>query len=141
MTLLNRRLRFVTPSQLEEHGQSGLPPAGEDSIDELQFDRLDWLKTNPGVDTLGILRGAGDTLWRLRPCMLLAASGEEDLESIAGFGKTFSYRMWRVDTPYFSGANFNCRTNDIFPGLTHIAALAIPEEVDASLAYRPLVEL
>ncbi len=113
----------------------------EDSIDELQFDRLDWLKTSLGVDAMGLLRGAAETLWRLRPRMLLAASDEDDLRSIAAFSKTFGYRVWRVETPYFSDANFNCRTNDIFQGLIHKAVLAIPEEVEVSLAHWPLADL
>ena len=88
-----------------------------------------------------MLRGASETLWRLRPRMLLSASGEVDLGSIAEFCKSYSYRVWRIDAPFFSGANFNCRTDDIFRGLTDVAALSDPEEVEASLAYRPLAEL
>ncbi len=144
VTLPTGTLRLVAPSESEEHGPAaiiGTREPGENSIDELEFDRLDWLKTNPGVDSLGLLRGAGETLWRLRPRMLLAAGDEDDLRSIAEFSRTFGYRGWRVDTPYFSEANFNCRTDDIFQGLIHKAVLAIPEEVEVSLTHWPVAEL
>jgi tetratricopeptide (TPR) repeat protein len=104
-----------------------------ETLDELQMERLDWLKVNASVVALDVLGGASETLWRLRPLLFLAAQDEQSLREVAERAREFGYRCWRMDTALFNPANFNRRETDIFSGRTALALLAIPEEIDVDI--------
>jgi Flp pilus assembly protein TadD len=112
----------------------------DESVDELRLERLDWLKVD---DTSGVavLEGAADTLWRLRPGLFIAAADETMLDTLAELVKRFSYRCWRLETALFNPANFNRRDTDIFAGGKALALLALPEEIDTSVALDQCVEI
>jgi tetratricopeptide (TPR) repeat protein len=112
-----------------------------ETLDELQMERLDWLKVNASVVALDVLGGASETLWRLRPLLFLAAQDEQSLREVAERAREFGYRCWRMDTALFNPANFNRRETDIFSGRTALALLAIPEEIDVDIALDGCVEL
>jgi precorrin-6B methylase 2 len=105
-----------------------------ETLDELRLERLDWLKSNETVASLEVLAGATDTLWRLRPRLLLSAADEAVVSEIAERLKEFGYRCWRMVTPQFNPDNFNRRESDIFSGRIALAVLAIPEEIEIDLA-------
>ncbi len=54
------------------------------------------------------------------------------------FCGSYGYRAWHVDMPYFHIGSFNCRSDDIFAGDGVVGVLAIPEEIEASVAWTPL---
>jgi len=112
-----------------------------ETVDELRLERLDWLKSNEAVPALDVLAGAGDTLWRLRPRLLLAASSEAEVSAIAERVKEFGYRCWRMAMPLYNPDNFNRREADIFSGRLAWSVLAIPEEIEIDLALdqRPVI--
>jgi hypothetical protein len=112
-----------------------------ETLDELRLERLDWLKSNETVSGLDVLAGAGDTLWRLRPRLLLAASNEAEVSAIADRVKEFGYRCWRMATPLYNPDNFNRREADIFSGQIAWSVLAIPEEIEVDLALDQCVEI
>jgi precorrin-6B methylase 2 len=114
---------------------------GSETLDELQLERLDWLKINGSVLALEVLDGGADTLWRLRPLMFLAAADEPVLTALASRVKEFSYRCWRMETALFNPQNFNRREADIFSGRTALALLAIPEEIEVDIALDRCVEI
>jgi tetratricopeptide (TPR) repeat protein/precorrin-6B methylase 2 len=114
---------------------------GSETLDELQLERLDWLKINGSVTALDILDGGTETLWRLRPLLFLATADEPALTSLASRVKEFSYRCWRMDTALFNPQNFNRRDTDIFSGRTALALLAIPEEIEVDMALDECVEI
>ena len=93
--------------------------------------RLDWLKVNAPVEAQAILAGGEETLWRLRPVLLLGAAEEAELQALAERVKGFGYRCWRIETPLFDPANFNRRDDDLFAGRTALTLAAVPEEMDA----------
>jgi hypothetical protein len=113
---------------------------GTETLDELQLERLDWLKVDEGASALAILDGAADTLWRLRPLLFLAAEDAPMLGELTERCKGFGYRCWRMQTPLFNAANFNRRDQDIFSGRTALALLAIPEEMDVDITLGGCVE-
>ena len=49
-----------------------------ETLDELQLTRLDWLKVNAPVPVQAILAGGEETLWRLRPVLLLGVADEAE---------------------------------------------------------------
>jgi len=112
-----------------------------ETLDELRLERLDWLKSNEAVPVLDVLAGAGDTLWRLRPRLLLAASSEAEVSAIAERVKEFGYRCWRMAMPLYNPDNFNRREADIFSGRLAWSVLAIPEEIEIDLALDQCVEI
>jgi FkbM family methyltransferase len=115
--------------------------ATTETLDELQLERLDWLKINDGVPALEVLDGAADSLWRLRPMLFIAAPDTPMLMKLASRVKEFSYRCWRMETPFFNPENFNRRETDIFAGRTALALLAIPEEIEVDIALDGCIEL
>jgi FkbM family methyltransferase len=116
-------------------------PVVTETLDELQLERLDWLKINDGTLAHEVLDGATDTLWRLRPLLFIAAADEPALTELARRAQAFSYRCWRMETALFNPENFNRRGTDIFSGRTALALLAIPEEIDVDIALDECVEL
>jgi precorrin-6B methylase 2 len=114
---------------------------GCETLDELQLERLDWLKINGSVSAFDILDGGADTLWRLRPLLFLAAPDEPALTALASRVKEFSYRCWRMETAFFNPQNFNCHDTDIFSGRTALALLAMPEEIDVDITLDQCTEI
>ena len=113
---------------------------GSETVDELQLERLDWLKLNAGAAAVDVLAGAAETLWRLRPWLFIAGD-ERTLATLANRAKEFGYRCWRQESPLFNPANFNRRDDGLFAGRTALALLAIPEEVEADMTLDGCVEL
>ena len=106
-----------------------------ETIDELHLDALDWLKISEESDAFGVLAGAAETLWRLRPRLFIAATDERDVRNIADCARDYGYQCWKVETPYFNRANFNRREIDIFSGRVAHAVLAVPEEIGCDVAF------
>ena len=116
-------------------------PVANEILDELQLERLDWLKINAGVSALEILKGAAETLWRLRPLLFSAVPDELALTEFASRVTVFSYRCWRMETPLFNPENFNHRKENIFSARTALALLAIPEEIEVDILLEGCEEI
>jgi precorrin-6B methylase 2 len=127
-------MRRTLGSRSEEQDVAASVPPSHETLDELQLERLDWLKVGASGDALDILAGASETLWRLRPFLFLAARDEEALQEQAERAREFGYRCWRMETALFEAANFNRRETDIFAGAKALALLAIPEEIEVDVA-------
>jgi precorrin-6B methylase 2 len=134
MTVMRRALG----SQGEGEGPS-MPTT--ETLDDLQLERLDWLKVDANVAALDVLTGASATLWRLRPLLFLAAADEQTLRELVERAREFGYRCWRMETALFNPANFNRREADIFGGAKALALLAIPEEIDVDIALDHCTEI
>jgi tetratricopeptide (TPR) repeat protein/precorrin-6B methylase 2 len=133
-------MRRTLGSRSEADTAGAAPPTTE-TLDDLQLERLDWLKVDASGDALDVLAGASDTLWRLRPLLFLAAQDEQTLRELTERAREFSYRCWRMETAWFNAQNFNRRETDIFAGRTVLALLAIPEEIDVDVALDGCVEI
>ena len=131
VTLMRRRLDAI--------GEAADRDA--ETLDELQLERLDWLKINAGAVASDVLEGGTQTLWRLRPLLWVAAADEPALSALASRVKALSYRCWRMETKLFNPHNFNRRDTDIFADRSALALLAIPEEIDVDVALEQCIEL
>jgi len=105
------------------------------TIDELRLPQFHWLKIDERVDAAAVLRGATDTLWRWRPRLFLAAPDAGSVAALAGQAKDLGYACWQVTTPLFNPANFNRRSENIFPDQSVLALLAMPEELGVDVAH------
>lgn len=108
-------------------------PLGMDLIDDLQLESLFCLKIGYGGDPFSVIDGAKETLWKLRPILLLTVEDEEQLRSVFSQIATFGYRGWSMQTQLFQANNFNLSSDDMFEGRGVFSLLAIPEEADANL--------
>ena len=131
----------VMRRELGSRGEGeGSEPTSE-TLDDLQLERLDWLKVNAGVAALDILAGASETLWRLRPLLFLAAADEQGLHELTERAREFGYRCWRMEAGLFNRENFNRREADIYAGAKAMALLAIPEEIDVDITLDQCIEI
>jgi len=105
--------------------------AGNETIDELRLDRLDWIKISEDDDAIAILRGAAETLWRLRPKLFVGVRKGRYAAEFTSFARDFGYACWRFETPLFNPANFNLRDDDAFQGRSAIAVISMPEEAES----------
>jgi hypothetical protein len=124
VTVMRRRIGAVAEAQ-----STDVPPS-EETVDDLQLERLDWLKVGEGGRAIEVVQGLDETVWRLRPKLLLAADDLEQLELLIAKMKDLGYRCWVSETPLYNSQNFNRREGDIFAGRVALAVLAIPEEID-----------
>lgn len=150
VTVMRRELAGPCPRPRENgEAASGItvprpePDAGyaTETLDELLLERIDLLKIASAGAAANILDGAGETLWRLRPLLFIAAEDSAVVTNLAARAKAFGYRCWRMETPFFNPGNFNRRDTDIFDGEVALALLAIPEETDVAVALDGCVEL
>jgi len=131
----------VMRRQLGSRGEGEGPEPTSETLDDLQLERLDWLKLNAGVAAQDILAGASETLWRLRPLLFLAATDEQGLRTLTEQAREFGYRCWRMEAALFNRQNFNRREADIFGGAKAITLLAIPEEIEVDITLDECTEI
>jgi len=112
-----------------------------ETLDELQLERLDWLKLNDGGSAAELLEGGQETLWRLRPRIFVRTNVEGAGQSLGERLKVFGYRSWQMSTPLFNKANFYRHDEDVFSGREAYAVLAIPEEIEVDVALDGCVEM
>jgi len=142
-TIMRRRLKGVCA----EESRAVLRPTSTDpfrpcisaidldeSIDELRLQRLDWLKIDDGDLAPNVLQGAAETVWRLRPRMVVRVTTDEALHGVAARASEYGYACWRAETSLFNPRNFNNRDRDVHSGRKALALIAFPEEFDLDLA-------
>jgi precorrin-6B methylase 2 len=134
-------MQRILRQNLAANGVRNATVIGAETLDELQPERLDWLKVGAGGDALEVLAAGRETLWRLRPLLFLAAWDEATLTRLTERAREFSYRCWRMETALFNPRNFNRRETDIFGGRTALALLAIPEEIEVGMCLDPCTEI
>ncbi len=128
-TLLRRNLGPLRASAIDEGDPAVAGRSDSDAIDELRLERLNWIRINDGALATGILAGAPDTLWRLRPWVYSCIQSEAELPQIVEAIRDFGYRAWRFEVPLFNPDNYNRRSDNIFPGQHMKGVLCVPEEV------------
>ena len=79
-------MRRTLGSRGEGEGSADNAPPTTETLDELQLERLDWLKVDASVAALDVLAGASETLWRLRPLLFLAAARRAGAARAGGAG-------------------------------------------------------
>jgi hypothetical protein len=127
--------------ELQSNASFPHPETTTETIDELRLERLNCLKINEFEQPLEVLRGAVDTLWRLRPLLFVAVPDQLTFTEIAEFARTCSYQILQMSTPLFNPSNFNRRDRDVFPDEAALALLAVPEEIEMDIVLDGCVEL
>ena len=105
-----------------------------ENIYDIGLERLDLLKINGSVDAMAVIAGAKESLWRLRPILFVSEVREDAVSSLRARAQDVGYRCWKAETSLFNPGNFNRRDEDVFQGKKIMAVLAVPEEVESSVA-------
>jgi len=124
-----------------DRGEAADGPPTSETIDRLRLRRLDWLKITIDSEASDVITGAADTLWRLRPRLMVSLPTADALSRLGERLREFGYRRWRLETPLFNSANFNRHEVDVFAGRKAWTLLAIPEEIEVDVALDGCVEL
>jgi tetratricopeptide (TPR) repeat protein len=150
VTIMQRSLTDKRESKADRSDGFDLPGRTLDSgqavdctetLDDLQLERLDWLKLNDAGRTAALLEEGRETLWRLRPRIFARTADETASLSLAGRLKLFGYQCWRTRNPLFNPDNFYRHDQDVFSGRVADAILAIPEEIDVDVALDGCIEV
>jgi hypothetical protein len=80
-----------------------------------------------------VLSGATNTLWSLRPFVFVCVDSETQWNSIVEHVRDHAYQSWILDLPMFNPANYNQRSEDIFPGKRLTGIFCIPEEIEVDV--------
>jgi hypothetical protein len=115
--------------------------ASTEAIDDLRLEALHWITVNDPALSAAILDGATDTLWRLRPALVLAAVDEPEVHKLAATARDFGYQCFHMETPLFNPDNFNRRPNDVFGGRHALSLLAFPEEAEIDVPLDHCIRL
>ena len=138
---VNGIVRAVPMSRTLVGTMAGRSSATHETIDDLQLQRLDGLKVNLPESAETVIEGAGESLWRCRPWLLLAVNDDSALERLAARVREFGYRCWRLDARHDGADRVGRRDDDGVDGPTAVALVALPEEADLREPLHGCVEL
>lgn len=116
----NLAVRGIVDVTLLDDDGTGVP-----DIDGWRLGRLDVMKIGARADPGAVLRSAQETLWRLRPRIVMEADRSGGGESVL---EATGYRLHRFEFPLFEACNIAGCPDDAFPGERYATVVAIPEE-------------
>lgn len=110
-----------------------------ETIDGLALPALRLIRVAATGMQAEVLRGARDTLWRLRP--LLYVNNEDPLLSpqLVALVQAHGYRLWWHAPPRFNPSNFAGESADFLGATRSVNLLCVPEE--SGIAVSGLVEV
>jgi hypothetical protein len=102
-------------------------------IDDLRLERLDAIKINDGSFPLDVIAGAEESMWRLRPVIMLCDVEHVQAAALLGLIRDFGYRCLERVADLFNPSNFYRREEDVFCGQKATTVLCVPEELDVGM--------
>ncbi len=98
------------------------------SIDSLNLSQLDLLKADVEGMELFCLKGATDTIRRLRPILYVENNRPHLAANLNKFMMDVGYRLWWHIPPLYESNNFKNNPQNVFPATISINVLALPNE-------------
>lgn len=130
--------RLLLAENLETNGIRGatlLDDGADAGIDACAFERLDLVHVGAGGNATATLARARDTLWRLRPAIVIDAALAPDGVAILSES---GYDVRTLRMPMFRAANFAGGPNDVFAGAEYSMVFALPEEAEVPAWFAAL---
>ena len=103
-------------------------------LDRVDFDRLDFLKIDVEGQESAVIRGARATIERHRPLIYSENDRREHSPELINLLSSMKYQLYWHLPPLFSPANFYGNQENVFKGVVSGNMLAVPCELDASIA-------
>ena len=114
----------------ELQGVSVMPAsAATQSLDDLAFDRVDFVRIGDPGEVARIVDGGEETLHNHAPTLMFSEQPREGLDLLGRRMAKLGYRCWSIETVLFERTNFNCRDDDVFSGARSYALLALPKRL------------
>lgn len=105
------------------------------TIDSLKLEWLDLIKADIEGMEAEALRGARDTIRRLRPILYVENDKIPKSAELIALIMELGYRLWWHTPPLYDPANFRNNGVNAWPGTVSVNMLCIPKETKASIAY------
>lgn len=113
---------------LEISGHTKGEPVPVETIDRLALTRLNLLKADVEGMEVPVLRGAENTISRLRPILYVENDRREKSSELIRLIREFGYRLWWHLPPLFNQHNWRNVTENLFPNLVSINMFCVPAE-------------
>ncbi|HVX10534.1 MAG TPA: FkbM family methyltransferase [Pirellulales bacterium] len=110
--------------ETEGHGQTRKASGGAHDavpvlrIDDLSLDACHVIKIGTSGSAEHALKGAAQTIRRLRPCMYIADDRSDKSAALRALLFEFGYELYVHRPPLYNPANFAGQRDDAFPGVT-----------------------
>jgi FkbM family methyltransferase len=108
------------------------------TLDDLQLDRVDFMKLDVEGFESQVLEGAKATIDRSRPVMYVENDREEKSSDLIQRLFDLGYRLWWHAPPLFSPNNFKGNPEDVFPRIFSINMLAVHRDQPFQTDLRPI---
>ena len=137
----------VPPSDYAKPGNFGaveLRAAGQGhtvplmTIDSLQLDGLALLKVDVEGMESAVIRGAVETIRRLRPVLYLENDREAKSAELIALVQSLGYRLWWHLPPLYSPRNMRDNRIDVFPGVVSVNMLCMHADRAGRVALREI---
>jgi FkbM family methyltransferase len=96
------------------------------TLDELALSQVGFIKIDVEGMEKEVLLGAGETLERNRPLMMIEADHEDLNPALITHIRSLSYTPYWFVTPLFSPDNFAGKTENVFPDVCSFDLLCVP---------------
>lgn len=103
--------------------------------EDLELERLDFMKVDVEGMELEVLRGADALLRRFRPPLYVENDRLERSPALLAHLLGLDYRVYWHTPPLFNPDNFYAETENIYPGIVSLNILCLPRELPQELPY------
>jgi FkbM family methyltransferase len=101
------------------------------TIDQLHLKQCHVIKIDVEGMEWEVLKGATQTIQRLRPILYLENDREEKSPVLVDQIRRFRYRLWSHTPPLFNPDNFAHNCKNVFPRIVSANMLCLPKELEA----------
>ena len=119
--------------------EGGGTPTPLRTIDGLQLDRLRLLKIDVEGAELEVLRGASQTIARLRPILYVENDRRDKSSALIAALEAMGYRLWWHPAPLFRPDNFRGDPVDVFGKIMSMNMIGLPPDATLTGTRLPAV--
>lgn len=142
------KLRLAVSGETTAIPEGNAPSGGRpgdavavDMVDNLRLLSLRLLKVDVGGEEEAVLRGATQTLWRMRPWLYVANRAPERSTRLIALIQSLGYRLWWHTPALFSARNFAGDPENVFGAGRLVNLLCVPEEAEMDVEAEGLREV
>jgi len=124
-------------SQIADFGGFSIGAGNEiisiETIDSLNLQRLRFIKIDVEGMEANVIRGAVQTIQRLRPVLYLENDQRETSGALIELMLSLNYRLWWHLPPLFNPNNFSGVRENVFGNIISVNLLCVPKEAAANI--------
>jgi FkbM family methyltransferase len=109
------------------------------TVDGLRLEHCKLIKIDVEGHEADVLKGAGETIRRLRPCLFIEDDRADRHGALMALLRDYGYRAWWHLAPLFNPQNFRGNAENAFGNVLSVNLFCLPNETGAGLSL-PLPE-